>query len=359
MLAQQADAGSVADRYGWKPTFVSFPARGINPRVFELQSAAGSTVPSFTLHVKSTLTGQSYTVQSIGSSPVKTRATTTVTYVPIAVRVRFPDGTVLDPTKPGCNDTVSVVDRFYGSPLFHNVPLTSNGIKVGNTQIIDAFQRAEYWRFLANTRYHMLLAPSGNPIIVNVKAPSGSTTQAGSCSGKNHNLGIIDPNFWNGVVVGLANKYATTTQLPLAMAYNVVLGGPSGCCIIGYHFAYGRGSGTQTYAVGAYTDAGIFSPGLEDIHAWTHEIGEWANDPFVNNNTPAWGHVGQVRGCQSNFEVGDPLTGTPFIVHYNGFTYHPQEMAFISWFYRTATAWGTGGLYSFEGTFTTAQGTCN
>ncbi len=41
-----------------------------------------------------------------------------------------------------------------------------------------------------------------------------------------------------------------------------------------------------------------------------YEVTEWANDPYVNNATPAWGGVGQTVGsCQGNFEVGDPLTG--------------------------------------------------
>jgi hypothetical protein len=44
--------------------------------------------------------------------------------------------------------------------------------------------------------------------------------------------------------------------------------------------------------------------------------------------------LGQVLGCQSNLEVGDPLSGTdaPPIVMPNHFTYHLQELAFFSWF---------------------------
>ncbi|MBV9103205.1 MAG: hypothetical protein JO060_06410 [Candidatus Eremiobacteraeota bacterium] len=358
MLAP-ATAATLADRYGWKPVFYVPPTRHVDPLMMQLQGATGGTVPNFTIKVKSALTKTTYIVNSVGSDPHK-KGSTTVQYVPLALRVHFSDGTVLDPTKPGCNDTQSVVKRFYNSPLFNNVPLTSNGVNVGTTQVIDGFQRAEYWKYTKGSNYHLLLSPSvKKPIVVDITAPSGSLLVAGGCSGNNHDLGIINPNAWDSIVIGLANKYAKTTQLPLAMAYNVVLGySSSQCCIIGYHSGYSRSGGTQTYAVGAYTDPGIFSPGVQDIHAWTHEIGEWANDPFVNNATPAWGHVGQVSGCQNNFEVGDPLTGTPFIVNYKGFTYHPQELAFISWFYRTSTDWGTGGKYSFEGTFTSTQPLC-
>lgn len=110
--------------------------------------------------------------------------------------------------------------------------------------------------------------------------------------------------------------------------------------------------------MGAYNDAGIFNAPIEDIHVWTHELGELINDPFVGNAVPAWGHIGQQGGCQGNLEVGDPLTGTPYILKYNNFTYHPQELAFFDWFFRTKSK-GTGGKYSFEGTFTSAQGACH
>lgn len=363
LLMQQARAEtSIADQHGWKPVFLVSPPRNIDSRVFQMQAAAGTTIPNFVVKVKSALTHTTYNVNSAGTNPTKNKVSTTIPFVPLAIRVHFPDGTVLDPTKPGCGDTVSVVSRFYGSPLFNNVPLTSNGISVGTTQVIDGFQRAEWWKFTANSNYHLLLSQVGQPKVVDVTAPNGSITVGGDpkCPTSDHNLGIINPNAWDGILSGLINTYATSTQLPIAMVYNLVLGySSSQCCIIGYHGAYGRGSGTQTFAFGAYTDPKIFGPGLQDIHAWTHEIGEWANDPFINNPTPPWGHVGQVSGCQSNFEVGDPLTGTPFKVKLNGFTYHPQELAFVSWFYRTVTPFGTGGLASFEGTFTAPQGACH
>jgi hypothetical protein len=50
--------------------------------------------------------------------------------------------------------------------------------------------------------------------------------------------------------------------------------------------------------------------GTADGSVSSHEIAEWMNDPLGNNPTPAWGNSGQVSGCQRNFEVGDPLSGT-------------------------------------------------
>lgn len=75
------------------------------------------------------------------------------------------------------------------------------------------------------------------------------------------------------------------------------------------------------------------------------------DDPLTTNATPAWGHVGQVSSCQTNLEVGDPLSGTLLpSVTMNNFTYHSQELAFFSWFFRqvpsiptTAHSLGTQG----------------
>lgn len=81
------------------------------------------------------------------------------------------------------------------------------------------------------------------------------------------------------------------------------------------------------------------------------------DDPFGNNPTPLWGHVGQVGGCQGNLEVGDPLTGhnIPPVIGANGFTYHLQELAFFSWFYG-APSIAVNNWFSDNNTFKTDAG---
>jgi hypothetical protein len=354
-------AKSPADLHHWIPKYATLPARNVDFAKLPSQAGASTSIPFFNGSVKSPLDGRTYNYQIVGADPTKSNKTTKVTYVPIIARVTFPDGTVLDPTKPGCNDKVSVADRFFKGPNFIATPLTSNGVNVGKTQVNDAFQRAEFWTILKGPKYHTVLKPSGAPIVVDVAAPAAAVTEDGVCKdGKkvSHRIGEIDINAYDNIVTNLATQYATPNQVPVVLSYNV-FETEGGCCVLGYHSAFGRSSGTQTYAVGAYNDAGIFgSTPIEDIHAWTHEIGELINDPYVNNGTPAWGHIGQVGGCQNNFEVGDPLTGTAFNLTYKNFKYHPQELAFFSWFYRTPST-GTGGKFSFEGTFTSSQGACH
>jgi hypothetical protein len=348
-----------AELHGWVPRYAIMAPHNVDFASLNAQRDAQKTVPFFAGSVKSLLNGQTYNYQIVGSDPAKPAATTKLQYVPIVVRIHFSDGTVLDPTKPGCNDKVSVEDRFFKGPNFENTALKSNGISMGKTQINDAFQRAEFWSTIKGGNYHVMLTAATKPIIVDY-TPANATTESGVCAdqGKvSHKIGEIDINTYDQEMVALASKYAKPTQVPVVLSYNT-FETEGGCCVLGYHDAFGTPKGTQTYAVGAYNDPGIFSVPIEDIHAWTHELGELINDPFINNATPAWGHVGQVGGCQGNFEVGDPLTGTPFDVTYKGFAYHPQELAFFSWFYRTKST-GTGKLFSFEGTFTSSQGTCN
>jgi hypothetical protein len=133
---------------------------------------------------------------------------------------------------------------------------------------------------------------------------------------------------------------------------------PNNCCVLGFHGAFGNP--VQTYSPSEYDTSRAFSGGITDASILAHEVGEWMDDPTGNNPTPRWGHIGQVSGCQSNLEVGDPLTGIniPPLMMPNGITYHLQELAFFSWFYRDDPSIGVNGWYSDNGTFLLAQGPC-
>ena len=131
----------------------------------------------------------------------------------------------------------------------------------------------------------------------------------------------------------------------------------SKCLAGGYHNAFNVGAGVQTYGVAMYDNSGLMTGG-SDISILSHEVAEWQNDPSGTNPTPSWGNIGQVMGCQGNLEVGDPLSGTTFNDTLNGFTYHPQELAFFSWFYHQNPSLGVNGWYSDKGTFSTFAAPC-
>jgi len=106
-----------------------------------------------------------------------------------------------------------------------------------------------------------------------------------------------------------------------------------GCCIGGYHSADNNG---QTYSMASFvTDSGAFS---QDISAFSHEFGEWYDDPLTNNGS----------ACGGLLEVGDLLErkanyGT-FPVVLNGVTYHPQYLGWMEYFGAPANFSGNNWL---------------
>jgi hypothetical protein len=182
-------------------------------------------------------------------------------------------------------------------------------------------------------------------------------------------LGIVNINTLDSILTGtilpqLAAQGVDTSQFPIFLLYNLVMsiGVPNNlnkCCVLGFHGAThgATGSPIQTYSPIDFDTTGLFGPSIHDTSIAAHEVGEWMDDPFGNNRTPAWGHTGQVGGCQNNLEVGDPLTGAnvPNVLGANGFTYHLQELAFFSWFYG-APSIAVNGWFSDNNTFKTDAG---
>lgn len=371
--------GKIVTPAAWRARGAAVPHPHANLNALIRQASIAQTVPFWTSQITSPLDGHTYTMSMVGSSPyshANTLTPTVVSYLPIIARVHFQDGTVLDPTKPSCGDTVSIANRFFNSPLFTPGSVYSNGVHVGgggvNSQLIGAYQRANFWSLVKGTNYGVYLKPAiAKPIIVDIFAPDGLSqtfTNIPATCGKTTGsvtLGAIDIAAYDSLIENIVYNYSGPTQLPLILTYNVVQTESGSCCILGYHSAFGDSKGTQTYAVGSYTDSGIFA-GEDDVVIWSHEMAEWLDDPFVQASvpgggvddlTPAWGDSGQVSGCQNNLENGDPLTGVAefSIVGAGGYTYHFQDLAFHDWFYRTKST-GTGGKFSFQGVFTTDAG---
>ncbi len=324
---------------------------------------AATTVPMGLYTVTSSRDGNVYQGVTVGRSPFfhGNRTTNVPTFI-VPVKIHMPDGTVFD---PGVADSSCLSDKVpttvtQNSPLFQSVAFTMNGIGVGTTQYADAFLRAEFWQNVSVTgnRFHTMLSPVKvlAEQTFNVPTNEGGVFTDGGC-GK---LGIMDFNTWDTFVQGTLIPFVTAngggpTSFPFFVLYNVVMADPfvpgtsDDCCILGYHNSFA--SPVQTYGVSDFDSNGGFS-GVSDVAAMSHEVNEWVNDPTGNNPTPAWGNIGQVSGCQPNFEVGDPLSGTLFpSVTLSSFTYHMQELAFFSWFYG-APSIGTGiSEFSNNGTF--------
>lgn len=333
----------------------------------EVQANTASHVPQYTATVKVGTASYTYTI--VGKNPAKqvTNPSTTVKVELIPLVMKFSNGDVWNPTKKdSCDSGATPMSRVNKSPLVVPQAWTWGGTAIGTGQVTDAYQRADFWKYAKptgiNPTYGVTLSVSTlSPVIVNVPNADAATAATG-CGNKllgATDINWLDPYLQSTVIPSLASKGVNPSTVPIFVLHNFVeyISTTSNCCVLGYHNDFSTGAGIQTYGLGMYDNSKDFS-GSSDISALSHEIGEWQNDPYTNNPTPAWGNIGQVSGCQSNLEIGDPLTGTTFTDTVGGFTYHPQELAFFSWFYHQSPSLGVNGWYSDQGTFTSFAAAC-
>lgn len=172
-------------------------------------------------------------------------------------------------------------------------------------------------------------------------------------------LGTVDMTFLDNTLRGLITQLGIgPNTLPFFVAYDMVGLPSTGGFFFGYHTAVQVAPNVfQTYGFGSYLDNQFLGFNVADISILSHELGEWLDDP-VNNPVPPWGHIGQVTGCQSNLEVGDPLTGSNSTVFTPGFNYHVQDLAFFSWFARQQPSIAVNGWYSTLNAFASPPPVC-
>ena len=376
LLASLLAAPAVA---GANPAPAQLP-RLSNPRVLPdphvvVPASAPLVAPLVTQHlttytssVKDLTVLHSYTM--VGTNPeVKgTSNATTVTadILPLNFTVQTKTTTLHwnSTTRDTCDTGAPPLARVEDSPLFVKRSWTFGKTNVGTYGYIGAYERADFWKYTApagiNPGYQLNLAVKALPAAT-VSVPLADAFSISIPCGNGNEL-VVDPTWMETYVatklVPLAQKDgANPTTVPLFLTHNVVLGNGGGCCILGYHTAQSTAQGVQTYGISDYDNSGAFGT-TRTTASLSHEVGEWANDPYGNNGTRPWGKIGQVTGCQANLEVGDPLSGTVLPVVSGGFTYQVQELAFFSWFYRQSPSLGVNGWYSNNGTFKVAQGTC-
>lgn len=310
----------------------------------------------------------------VGTAP-PTATTTTIPAIIVPVFIKITQGGTTFSFNPNtadsCTGSSSATTLFQRSPFFNATPISFNGVSEGTVQYLDAFQRAEF-QTSVNAGHHTNLSPTlGATLTVSINGGrAGSTTGAvfsvGGCG--NADIGVVNINTINTQFVNYISAHGiNASQVPIFMLYNAVMSNGAAnnlnnCCILGFHNASGTAVNApgQTYAVADFQGNAAVFTGVANTSVLAHELGEWANDPSGNNLvSPPWGNIGQVSGCQSNFEVGDPLSGTlaPAIT-LNGFTYDFQELAFFSWFYRDVPSQGAGGKYSDNGTFSGPSKPC-
>ncbi len=238
-----------------------------------------------------------------------------------------------------------------------------------NVQLQDATMRSQFNQ-TGSSPYHVILGTPvvHDPITINVPANHGTVLQ----SGRGVIFGDVNITWFASQLNNIIThtSYMDSTHLPIFLTDEVMLyigPDPFNCCVIGFHGASkvpGNGGGSinsngnavvQTYAWNSWVTPGTFNPSsawaLQDIHAMSHEIAEWADDPFINNTVQPWlTPTAPQYGCTGILETGDPVVGIGFSKGTNAFeqgpapngqqiadgTYHPEDEVFLPWFMRTA-----------------------
>src|SRR3569832_1873165 len=249
------------------------------------------------------LTGKTVNYVMVGTNPATTNTSSTVPVYIIPIKMvygRLNGNMTFDPVGHVLPNGRNIVQNITASPLFNNLNFTQGGTNLGTTQYIDAYQRGNFWSsVVTNSGYHVLL---GSPTVLSEQTINVSTLL--------------------GWVLFFLSGFAQINPgvLPIFVTYDIYLTQTGSCCIGGYHSANGTNPGGQTYSYATYVDsAGAFS---QDDSALSHEIGEWMDDPFVNNTVNSTDN--------SLMENGDPLEGNANYggFHYtlNGFTYNLQSL---------------------------------
>jgi hypothetical protein len=346
---------------------------GVRPdlRRSPVAKASAPSIPLFHRTVTDGATTFPYTM--VGRNPFTAHpdGAVSVPTVIVPVVIKLANGDTFDPTVADSCSPSSSVTRMLASPIFKSKTYTWGGTTVGTGQYVSVFRRAEFWRQARpsgiNPDLQVTLQPTTTaPISVTV--PGASSAEGTVPCG---NLGAMEIGWWDNEVQSvlmpvLASRGFGSGDFPLFVLSNVVEYDttPTNCCILGYHNAFTNPAdgGTTTYGTAMYDNTHNAFKGVKDISVLSHEVAEWMDDPLVNgvdNNTLPWGKVGQVTGCQTNLEVGDPLSGSLQTTRLGGKTWHPQELAFFSWFYHQSPSTGVNRWYSSNGTFRSPAKACS
>jgi hypothetical protein len=265
-------------------------------------------------------------------------------------------------------------------------------------QLQDAIMRAQFGR-TGSSSYHVRLHPNLLPTVT-IDVPQNQ----GLLFTSTHGIVFagVDYGWWSAQIHNLETKADpqhlalyltddTATYVGNANAFQLVA--------IGFHGAKATGSGggstgsngnaaVQTFAWATWLSPGFYPlPGRarnwvrQDMTVVSHEVAEWADDPFVNNAIQPWPFTPGVpaAGCNTIIETGDAVGSAGFTVGTNTFQqgpnpdgtqsadgyYHPQDEVFLPWFLRlapnttsepTQTPSANRGRYTFMGDLNTFPG---
>ena len=273
------------------------------------------------------------------------------------------------PNDYGSTPAATAAGAFPNTPALIRGPggVLSQGDAGNQLLLQDATMRSQFNKTGASN-YHLILHPNVLPAVtINVPSNQGVLLE----SGRGVIFADVNIVWWSTQIQNLETQ-ADPTHLPIFLTNDVLLyegKNVLNCCVIGFHGtrAVGNGSGSensngnskvQTFAWASWVQPGVYARpnggtdwALQDIHALSHEISEWADDPFVNNTVEPWlTPTAPQYGCSGILETGDPVVAIGFAMGTNTFQqgpnpngtqsadgyYHPEDEVHFPWFLRLA-----------------------
>ncbi len=329
------------------------------------------TIPYWTGQFTDPTVAATYSYQMVGQAdPRQFNGTTTiqVDLIPINFVFAGSGGYALN----GSDKVASVL----ASPIFTSSDFSTTAISTGgpgalsagnaNVQYLDAVMRSEFNQ--AGIDYHLILNPTVWPAVT-FTVPAG---QGGAfVNSRGIPYGNVDYNWFQAQLwQTIKTLNLDPTQLPVFVGRAIRLVA-KGSIVLGFH-----GSGCPANGLGTINGNGVqsiytwiwatyFTPGLplvgnlgilnpdgtpgkyfvRDVESLSHEVGEWANDPFGNNPVTSFLfpplNTGY-NGCGSTLDVGDPVQEIGFTMPGNSFDtnqyadgyFHFEDKAFLPWFAR-------------------------
>jgi len=343
------------------------------------------TIPNWTSSFTDPTNDKTYHYTMVGTDPTGGNVATTVPTVIIPMNFNFrATGVSLNGS-----DKVQATTQ---SPVFQNAdigaaanatasappgpPISAPGRTVNEpsdvTQLGDAIYRAQFSKTGSN--WHTMLGqPSVQPTATIDVPKNQGFTVVGSTS--HATIGLMSYSWFSSKLKNLINtRNISPHVLPIFLVNNTFLyqGTTDNCCVLGYHGALSslNGNGRQevnTYMFASYSVQGVFAPNdgdtesyIADIHGLSHEVQEWYDDPFVNNEVNPWlTPTAPQYGCTADLETGDPVVGYGFkIPMSNGITYHPEDEVHFSWFARQSPSIAEQGYYTYLNNFADVASGC-
>jgi len=317
----------------------------------------------------------------VGAAPETNRSTRfDAAIIPVTIQLVDAAGNVVaiggHPLELGA--TPDIVGKLLQSPIYEDFTYTS-----GTGQYTDQLMRAQFWSRIRHhgdedEGYHNVLRPSVKTLRV-IKFPVAKAAFVRNGDGTCCQFMILDFRTFVNLLfpataadtttpIGAAEHAGemTTRGIATLLFNNIYLADIADiqhtCCVLGFH-AYDlepgdarNGNREKRYVMNyaSWISNGLFSGGFEDITAASHEMAEIFADPFVDNETPWWLSLDPFSSaalCQNNLENGDVVevlsSNAVFPTSLHNRTYHPQNLALLSWFAFESPSTARLHAYSF------------